>query len=100
VEVGAPADLDRLQVRLVGSDWPSQPRTARRDADREASWCGEFDRLKDLLAAASSEVVVERAICGRNGRSAASSLSGLLISIITRDRGSRRDRRGRMTAVR
>lgn len=62
VEVGAPADLSRLQVRLVGSDRPGQPRTAKRDADHEASWCGEFDRLKDLVAAAGGKVVVERAM--------------------------------------
>ena len=36
----------RLQVRLVGSDRPDQPRTAQRDRDQEVSWCGDFDRLK------------------------------------------------------
>ncbi|MGG5819352.1 hypothetical protein [Falsiroseomonas sp. HW251] len=62
VEVGAPADLNRLQVRLVGSDRPGQPRTAKRDADQEATWCGDFDKLKEMLAAGGGEFLVERAV--------------------------------------
>lgn len=43
VELGAPADAARLQVRLVGSEQPSSPRNARRDTDQETIWCSEFD---------------------------------------------------------
>jgi hypothetical protein len=62
VEVGAPADASRLQVRLVGADRPALPRSARRDADQETIWCGEFDRLRGQLAALGDELVVERAL--------------------------------------
>jgi hypothetical protein len=62
VEVGAPPDASRLQVRLVGSDRPSAPRDARRDADQETIWCGDFDRLREHLASLGDELVVERAV--------------------------------------
>jgi hypothetical protein len=62
VEIGAPTDVERLQVRVVGSDRPGQPRTAKRDAEQEATWCGEFDRLKDLLMASGGDFRLERAI--------------------------------------
>lgn len=62
VEVGAPADASRLQVRLVGSDKPSQPRTAARDTEHEATWCGEFSKLRNLIGAEGGELVIERAL--------------------------------------
>ena len=62
VELGAPADAARMQVRLVGSAQPSAPRDARRDADQETIWCSEFDRLRAELASAGGEVVIERAL--------------------------------------
>lgn len=62
VEIGAPTDAERLQVRVVGSDSPREPRTAKRDAEQEASWCGDFDRLKELLMAGGGEFKLERAI--------------------------------------
>lgn len=62
VELGAPSDASRLQVRLVGSDHPHAARSTRRDADQEAIWCGEFDRLKASLAASGNELVIERAL--------------------------------------
>lgn len=62
VEVGAPPDASRLQVRLVGSDRPAAPRSARRDADQETIWCGEFDSLREHLASHGDELVVERAL--------------------------------------
>ena len=46
VELGAPADATRFQVRLVGSTTPGTPRDARRDTDQEVIWCGEFERLR------------------------------------------------------
>lgn len=62
VELGAPADAARMQVRLVGSDQPSAPRDARRDADQETIWCSDFDRLRAALSASGSEIVLERAL--------------------------------------
>lgn len=62
VELGASANLDRLQIRVVGADQPSQPRTTERDRDQEVIWCGEFDRLRADLAARGSDLVIERAL--------------------------------------
>lgn len=62
IELGAPADAARLQVRLVGAKQPSSPRDARRDADQETIWCSDFDILKAELAGAGSELVVEKSL--------------------------------------
>ena len=61
VELGAPADASRVQVRLVGSDRPGSGRSAERDRDHEVGWCGDFSELREHLAVAGGEVVVERA---------------------------------------
>lgn len=62
VELGAPADAARLQVRLVGAAQPAAPRDAKRDADQETIWCSEFDQLRAELAIAGGEVIIERAL--------------------------------------
>lgn len=62
VELGAPADASRLQVRLVGAAEPQEARSASRDRDQETIFCGEVDRLKELVAAQSGELVVEKAL--------------------------------------
>jgi hypothetical protein len=62
VELGAPADVARLQVRLVGSDRPLSPRDARSDADQETIWCSEFNRFRAGLAANGAELIVESAL--------------------------------------
>ncbi|TXN21269.1 hypothetical protein [Methylobacterium sp. WL9] len=62
VELGASANLDRLQIRVVGADQPSQPRTTERDRDQEVIWCGEFNRLRANLAARGSDLIIERAL--------------------------------------
>ena len=62
VELGAPADATRFQVRLVGSSTPEVPRDAQRDADQEVMWCGDFERLRAGLVAHGDEVVLERAV--------------------------------------
>jgi hypothetical protein len=62
VELGAPADASRLQVRLVGSDRPSAPRNAGRDRDQEVSWCGDFSRLREILIEKGGDISVDRAI--------------------------------------
>jgi hypothetical protein len=62
VEIGSPADASRMQVRLVGSDRPTVPRSAARDADQETIWCGDFGRLQEQLASMGDELVLERAL--------------------------------------
>lgn len=61
VELGAPADAARLQIRLVGSDRPSTPRSTQRDRDQETIWCSEFGKLQELIAQSSGELIIERA---------------------------------------
>jgi hypothetical protein len=62
IELGAPLDVSRLQVRLVGSHSPSMLRDAQRDRDMETMWCSEFGQLQQLLAARGGELVIERAV--------------------------------------
>jgi hypothetical protein len=62
VELGAPPDVSRLQVRLVGSDRPVLTRDGQRDRDMETIWCSEFSRLRQLLAKHGGEIVVEHAL--------------------------------------
>ena len=62
VELGAPQDMSRLQVRLVGSDRPSMVRNVQRDRDMETIWCSEFGRLQQIFADSGGEVLVERAL--------------------------------------
>lgn len=62
VEIGAPADAARVQIRLVGSDRPSAPRTTDRDRDMETAWCSEFQQLRKVIAEDGTDVEVERAL--------------------------------------
>ncbi|MFS8037151.1 hypothetical protein ACI7BZ_09340 [Xanthobacter sp. AM11] len=62
VELGAPADAARMQVRLVGSDRPSALRTATRDRDQEVLWCSEFERLKGILHTDGDAIAIDRAL--------------------------------------
>ncbi|KAA5598992.1 hypothetical protein [Blastochloris sulfoviridis] len=62
VELGAPADASRMQVRLVGADRPSAPRTAGRDRDQEVSWCADFARLRDILSEDGGDIAIDRAV--------------------------------------
>lgn len=59
VEVGGKADNGRLQVRAVAL---SSDRDRARDRDIETIWCGEFQRLQDLLKDKGSELLIERAL--------------------------------------
>lgn len=61
VELAAPEDASRLQVRLVGAASPVSARSTGRDRDQEAMWCSEFGKLSELVAAAGGDVVIERA---------------------------------------
>lgn len=62
VELGAPADASRLQVRLVGAAEPEAARGAARDRDQETIFCSELEKLKELFAAQGGELVVEKAL--------------------------------------
>ena len=62
VELGAPGDASRMQVRLVGSNNPSAPRNAVRDRDQEVSWCSDFGRLRDVLHASGGDITIDRAV--------------------------------------
>ncbi|QRM35459.1 hypothetical protein [Microvirga sp. VF16] len=62
VELGSPADVARLQVRLVGAANPVTPRDASRDRDQETIWCSDFEWLKAVLAGNDTTTVVERAV--------------------------------------
>jgi hypothetical protein len=59
VEVGGRADNGRLQVRAIAL---SSDRDKARDRDIETIWCGEFQRLQDLLKDKGSELLIERAL--------------------------------------
>jgi hypothetical protein len=61
VEIGAPPDAGRLQVRVVGSDRPSTTRTVDRDRQAEEQWCGDVDRLTASLARSGTSIAIEKA---------------------------------------
>ncbi|VIO69745.1 hypothetical protein [Bradyrhizobium ivorense] len=50
---------DLLQVRAVGIGSSAEARDTNRDRDMETIWCGEFDRLKALVAKAGGNVAME-----------------------------------------
>lgn len=58
VEVGGKAESGRLQVRPVAL---SRDHDARRDRDIETIWCGEFQRLQQLLRSQGNEMLMEQA---------------------------------------
>ncbi|MGY1457340.1 hypothetical protein ACW5F0_01615 [Luteimonas sp. A534] len=59
VEVGGRAEGGRLQVRAVSL---SGTNDRGRDRDIETIWCGEFARLRSLLAERGSELAIEKAL--------------------------------------
>jgi hypothetical protein len=62
LELGAPADAARVQMRLVGSDRPVVPRHAERDRNMETVWCADFQKLREQVALSGAEVIIERAL--------------------------------------
>ncbi|HEV3304103.1 MAG TPA: hypothetical protein VG055_30915, partial [Planctomycetaceae bacterium] len=62
VELAAPEDASRLQVRLVGAVNPASARDPVRDRDQEAMWCSDFGKLRELVAASGGDVLIERAL--------------------------------------
>jgi len=61
VELSGGSKSDLLQVRAVGIGNSAEVRDANRDRDMETIWCGEFDRLKALVAKAGGEVAIQSA---------------------------------------
>ncbi|WP_018319338.1 hypothetical protein [Bradyrhizobium sp. WSM2793] len=59
VELLGGSRSDLLQVRAVGIGSSAEARDANRDQDMETIWCGEFDRLKALVAKAGGNVTTE-----------------------------------------
>lgn len=59
VEVGGKAENGRLQVRAVAL---SSDHDRQRDRDIETIWCGEFQRLQQLLKSQGSEMTIEKAL--------------------------------------
>ncbi|RDY67513.1 hypothetical protein [Lysobacter soli] len=59
VEVGGRAESGRLQVRAVSL---TDTRDRARERDIETIWCGEFTRLRSLLADRGSELTIEKAL--------------------------------------
>ncbi len=61
VELSGGPQTDVMQVRAVGLGNPADPRDAGRDKDMETIWCGEFERLRSLVAQAGGNVSIESA---------------------------------------
>lgn len=59
VELGGRSENGRLQVRAVSLSSTNDP---SRDRDIETIWCGEFSRLRALLAEQGSELTIEKAL--------------------------------------
>ncbi|QOZ36437.1 hypothetical protein [Bradyrhizobium sp. CCBAU 53421] len=59
VELLGGSKSDLLQVRAVGIGSSAEIRDRSRDRDMETIWCGEFDRLKALVATAGGNVAME-----------------------------------------
>ncbi|MCC8955013.1 hypothetical protein H8B02_16670 [Bradyrhizobium sp. Pear77] len=59
VELLGGSRSDLLQVRAVGIGSSADARDANRDRDMETIWCGEFDRLKALVAKAGGNIAME-----------------------------------------
>ncbi|SKA28412.1 hypothetical protein [Novilysobacter spongiicola] len=59
VEVGGRAESGRLQVRAVSL---SGTHDRARDRDIETIWCGEFTRLRSLIAERGGELTIEKAL--------------------------------------
>jgi hypothetical protein len=62
IELGATADADRMQVRVVGSAEPRERRTPERDRDMEVQWCSDFSALAGTLGAKGISVELEHAL--------------------------------------
>jgi hypothetical protein len=61
VEVGGGVQAARVQMRAVALAETDAPRDQARDLDAETIWCGEFARLRELLAKKGDTLTIERA---------------------------------------
>ena len=61
VELSGGSKSTLLQVRAVGIGGAAEVRDVSRDRDMETIWCGEFDRLKMLIAKAGGNLAIESA---------------------------------------
>jgi hypothetical protein len=61
VEVSGGSQSDLLQVRAVAFGNSAEARDATRDRDIETIWCGEFERLRSLIAKDGGSLAIERA---------------------------------------
>ena len=61
LEMSGPPEAHRLQMRVVAFSPPGASRDSSRDRDVELQWCGNLDRLRELLAASGGEIAIERA---------------------------------------
>lgn len=62
LEMSGPPEAQRLQMRVVAFSPPGASRDSSRDRDVELQWCGNLDRLRELLAASGGEIAIERAV--------------------------------------
>ena len=62
LEMSGPPEAHRLQMRVVAFSPPGASRDSSRDRDVELQWCGNLDRLRELLAASGGEIAIERAV--------------------------------------
>jgi hypothetical protein len=61
LEMSGPPEAHRLQMRVVAFSPPGASRDNSRDRDVEQQWCGNLDRLRELLATSGGEIAIERA---------------------------------------
>ena len=59
VEIASAGNAERLQVRAVAL---TENRDLARDRDVETSWCGDFGKLRGLLASQGGAIEIERAL--------------------------------------
>lgn len=62
LEVSGPPEAQRLQMRVVAFGSPGAPRDSSRDRDIELQWCGDFDKLQDMLGCVGGELAIERSV--------------------------------------
>lgn len=60
LEVSGPPEAQRLQMRVVAFASLGGPRDSSRDRDIELQWCGDFDKLKEMLGRVGGEIAIER----------------------------------------
>jgi hypothetical protein len=61
VEISGPPEAQRLQMRVVAFSPAGAQRDSSRDRDIELQWCGNVDKLRELLAGTGGEITIERA---------------------------------------